>query len=147
MYIAAFTTITLATLGIMTNLYTDYLFPIPGHYYSIFFGALFFLYLFYRSNLKYSYFAFSEEGNKLVLRYYRMGTINVKFRSIEIPKNTLHSWEIKKHFFNKRSELILFQSTPKGIAKYPPVPITALTKQQSDAVMQTLAMYARKVEN
>lgn len=147
MYITAFVTITLATIGVMTNFYPDYLFPIPGGYYAIFFGVCFFVYIFFRSNLKYSFISFSDEGDKLIFRYYRMGTINPKFRSIEIPKKSLHSWEITLHFFKKRSELVLYQTTAKGVAKYPSIPITALTKQQTEAITQTLSLYASKVQN
>lgn len=144
MYIGAFITITLATVGIMTDFYSDYLFPVPGEYYSVFFVLVFILYLVYRGQLKYHFIAFSDEGNKIVLRYYRFGGITQKYRSFEIVKSALYSFEIHRYFFGRRSELVIYQRTPKGIAKYPPVPLTALTPPQVSALTQILSAYATK---
>jgi len=144
MYIAAFTTITLAATGIMTSLYSDYLFPVPGEYYSVFFVLVFIGYLVYRNFLKYHYISFSDEGNKVILRYYRFGGITQKYRSFEIVKSALYTYEINNYFFKKRSELVIYQKTSKGIAKYPPVPISALTPEQASAITQILSMYAIK---
>jgi hypothetical protein len=144
MYIAAFITITLATVGIMTDVYTDYLIPIPGKYYSIFFVFLFFLYMIYRGQLQYHFISFSDEGNKIILRYYRFSGISQKYRSFEILKSAFYTYEIHRHFFGRRAEMVLFQRTPKGIAKYPPVPLTALTPAQLSAITQILSTYATK---
>lgn len=144
MYIAAFITITLATFGIMSDFYTDYLIPVPGEYYSIFFVLLFILYMIYRGQLKYHFISFSDEGSKIILRYYRFGGISQKYRSFEIIKSALYSYEIHRYFFGRRTELIIFQRTPKGIAKYPPVPLTALTPPQLSVITQILSTYATK---
>lgn len=144
MYIAAFVTITFSTFGIMSDFYTDYLFPLPGHYYSIFFVVLFITYMIYRGNLRYHFISFSDEGGKIVIRFYRFGGITQKYRSYEIVKSMLYSYEIHYHFFGKRPELVIFQKTSKGIAKYPPIPITALTPEQLSALTQILSMYAIK---
>ncbi len=144
MYLWAFITITLGTIGIMYDVYTDYLIPIPGPYYSAFFVLVFIGYLIYRSNLKYHYIYFSEEGNKIVIRYYRFGGISQKYRAFEIAKSTLYSFEINKYFFKKRNELVIFQKTSKGVAKYPPLPVNALTPEQLSAITQILTMYATK---
>ena len=144
MYIWAFVTIVFATVGIMYDVYETYLIPVPSYLYSIFFILLYIFYLVYRSQLKYHFIFFSDEGPKVVLRYYRFGGITHQYRSFEIVKSSLYSFEITRHFFNKREELVIYQKTPKGIAKYPPVPLTALTPEQSSALTQTLSLYATK---
>jgi hypothetical protein len=144
MYIYAFITIALATMGVMTQLYTDYLIPIEGWYYSVFFIMIYALYLIYRNFLQYHYIEFSDDGPKVILRYFRFGGITQQYRSIEIIKTTLYTFEFQKQFFNRRPELIIFQKTPKGVAKYPPVPVTALTPEQLSAITQILTMYATK---
>ncbi|MBU0766124.1 MAG: hypothetical protein KJ607_14975 [Bacteroidetes bacterium] len=96
------------------------------------------------AQLKLNYIYFSDEGQKIVLRYFSLSIISKEKRAIEIPKKEFSGYEILHSFFNKRMEIILLQKRKTGIAKYPPVSITALKKAEQDALFRQLDRLAGK---
>lgn len=94
------------------------------------------LYYFYMLDLNYIYY--SDEGGKIILRYYSLRTINSGYKSIEIPKKNFVKYHIERSFFNLKEKLILYQRMQKGLAKYPPVSISALKLEERDRLKQSL---------
>jgi len=146
MYIMAFIIITISTIANMTDYLYDYFIPVSGKWYLIVLVSVFVIYMLYRNNLRYHYVSFSDDGPKIILRYYRMGVMSPKYRSIEIPKENFWDFEIQSYFFNKRKEIIVSQKGTKGIAKYPSVSLTGLTKEQYSGMIETLKLYVKKAE-
>ena len=88
--------------------------------------------------MDFSYFYFSDNGKKLVFRFYSMRIFYGKPRTIEITKDSFLKYELATSFFSAKESLLLFQKTPKGVAKYPPIPITLLNKRQKTDLKRTL---------
>lgn len=142
----AVTTIFFSGLIALATLYDfmpKYLIPMSKLAYALTFAGFFLLYLIFRSNLKYHFIIYNDEEDKIVLRYYPLSMFTSKFISIEIPFNALHKIEIQKKFFNFREELIIYQSVKEGIAKYKPIPLTALTKKEKEQIISALNKLAR----
>lgn len=120
-----------------------YLFPISRLAYSLIFGGFFIIFLIYRANLKYHYIFYNDESDKIILRYYPFSSFNPKHMAIEIPIDSLHKIEVNKAFLNLREELIIYQIVNKGVAKYKPIPLTALTLKEKNQLIDSLNKHAR----
>jgi len=94
--------------------------------------------------LKLNNMIFMDTGNKIILRYYPLHPFHDKFKSIEIPKDQFSHFQIKKGIFNLRTQIILFQKTDRGVAKYPPVSITSLSKKDKDSLLLLLLKYSQE---
>lgn len=92
--------------------------------------------------LNFNFIIFQETQHKLVLRYYPLHPFHDKFKSIEIPKSQLSHFEIKNTFFGLKPEIILYQQTDKGLAKYPPVCISSLSKSDREKMVISLKKYS-----
>jgi hypothetical protein len=87
---------------------------------------------------QFHYVYFSDAGERIVLRYFSMGAFIYKKHSIEIGKSEFIGYEMQKQLFGLREKLILKARTGKGLAKYPPVSITALTRKEKENLIQAL---------
>ncbi|MCX7953768.1 MAG: hypothetical protein N3A01_01100 [Bacteroidales bacterium] len=135
----------LITIGFMYDFYHDYLIPIPSWIYSIFFIIIFILYMFIRFKKKYHiiFFDDEEEPNFILIKYYPLTSASSEHCMIKIPKNALYKFEVVKSFYNLREELVIYQKTPKGIAKYNPIPITLFSKEKRKKIIETLNTYSQ----
>lgn len=91
----------------------------------------------------YNYIYFSNEGNKVILRYQALNPFITNPKSIEIDKNVFVRHEVKETFFGLKKSVVLYQKSPNGIAKYPPVGINSLKKAEKTAMIQTLSSLAK----
>jgi predicted membrane protein len=95
------------------------------------------------------YFSFKDSDEKLTFRFYNAHPFLMKPRAIEINKKLFVKFEVKKSFGGLRKHIILHQRTPKGIAKYPPISVSALGPQQWLKLQKALNMqvtYALKFQ-
>jgi hypothetical protein len=93
--------------------------------------------------LNYQFVFFSDDGDNILFRYFNTGIIGGKKNSIEIDKKTFAGFKTESRYFGLMQSLILFQRVGQKIAKYPPVYISALDKEQRKKVFSSLGMYAR----
>jgi hypothetical protein len=133
----------LISFSALYDFFPEYLFPIGRSPYALTFGGFFIIFLIYRSKLKYHYIGYDDESNNITVRYYSFTDFNAKHMSIEIPHDSLFKIEIKKAFFNIREELIIYQVTAKGVAKYQPIPLTALTTKEKNQLIEALNKLAQ----
>ncbi len=91
--------------------------------------------------LNYQYVSYSDEGEKIVFKYFNAGIVGGKKNTIEINKNAIAGYETRSKYFGLSRALILFQKMGQGMAKFPPVYISALTKIQRDKLYRSLALY------
>jgi hypothetical protein len=89
--------------------------------------VLFFLFYFLRD---YHYIYYSDSGNKFVLRYFSLRPMAGKKNAIEFNKSEFRKYELKKSFAGLNEKIIIYRKTPGGVAKYPPLSITALNKTE-----------------
>ncbi len=92
-------------------------------------AGLYFTYAFMPMYLSYQYIYFSDEGDKVVFRYFTAGIIGGRKNSIEISKSTFSGYKTNKRLGGLIQSLTLFQKFREGVAKYPPVYISALQRK------------------
>jgi hypothetical protein len=106
--------------------------------------ALYLIVAFMPMFLNYQFVFFSDEGEKLLFRYFTAGIVGGKKNSVEIIKRTFAGYKMESKYFGLVKSVILFQQMGQGIAKYPPVYISALNKEQRSKLFMSLNTYAPK---
>jgi hypothetical protein len=96
--------------------------------------------------LNYQYIFFSDEGDTIIFRYYVSGLIEGKKNSVEIGKKTFSGFTLDKKFFGLIQSITLYQRFKEGIAKYPPIYISALNRHDKDSILESLNSYAPRVK-
>jgi hypothetical protein len=91
--------------------------------------------------LNYQFFSYSDEGDCIIIRYFTAGIVGGKKNSFEINKTTFSGYKIKSSFFGIIQSLVLFQKVQGGVATYPPVYISALSKDEKAKVKKSLNLY------
>lgn len=91
--------------------------------------------------LSYQYVFFSDETEKIIIRYFNAGIVGGRKNSVEIDKRAFAGYKTETRYFGMVTSLILFHKFSEGIAKYPPVYISALTKEEKTKLLRALASY------
>ena len=94
--------------------------------------------------LSYQYISFSDDGENIVFRYFTTGIVNGKKNSVEIHKSTFAGFKMEKKYFGLSRRIILYQRLAQGIAKFPPVYISALSREQVDKLIHSLIQLSPK---
>lgn len=92
--------------------------------------------------LNYQFISYSDEGEFIVFRYFTAGITGGKKNSVEINKTTFSGYKIETRFFGLIQSIILLQRFQKGIAKYPPIHISALTGEEKVKIIKSLNSYS-----
>lgn len=85
-----------------------------------------------------NYFIFDDENGKYTFKYFPIHPMFTKRQKIEILQSDFERFEIKTSFFGLRKELILYQIVKDGVAAYPPIRISALTKNEIRSLKNAL---------
>ncbi len=92
--------------------------------------------------LKHPYFiSYSDQGEMLVVRYYPVSMFTSRKNSIEIPKKQFAKFELKLFFFGNQQKLILVQNFRGKEAKYPPISLSALDREDREKMIESLGKY------
>jgi len=94
--------------------------------------------------LNYQYISFSDDDENIVFKYFNAGIAGGKKNSIKIYKSTFTGYKTESRLFGLDKSLILYQKVGQGMAKYPPVHISSLSKDQISKLIRTLNMYVPK---
>lgn len=94
--------------------------------------------------LNYQFVFFSDEGERLVLRYFTAGIVGGRKNSVEINKRTFAGYKTESKYFGLVKSVVLFQQMGQGVAKYPPVYISALSKEQRSKLFRSLNAHSPK---
>ena len=113
---------------------------------AVFFAIAYVIYSIYNTFRNYHYIYFNDESDKIVLRYFSPSIFTSKKNSIEIPKKEYSGYMVKSVFLRYRETITLLRHTGKGIAKYPPVSVTALNAHERDMLLHALDEWRRKNE-
>lgn len=92
----------------------------------------FVLYFLFHILRNHKYIYYSDTGNEFILRYFSLRPLTDKKHSIEFHKSEFHKFEVARPVFGFNESIIIYRKTPKGVAKYPPVSITALGKFEKE---------------
>jgi len=104
--------------------------------------AIFLLIIFLPILLNYQYVSFSDEGENIIFRYFSMGIIPGNKNSVEINKRTFSGFTLEKKFFGLSQSITIYQRLKEGVAKYPPIYITALKREEKASVLNSLNSFA-----
>lgn len=97
-------------------------FPLLGmgdNFWTILLVACYVVLLFLPMILNYQYIYFSDDGDKIIFRYYTSGIISGSKNSVEIDKKTFTYYKVEKRLLGLVQSIILFQRLEEGVAKYP----------------------------
>jgi hypothetical protein len=95
--------------------------------------------------LSYQYISYSDDTEKIVLRYFSAGVVGGKKNSVEISKNSFSGYKHESRFFGLIQSITLFQQLKEGVAKYPTVYISALTREEREKILRSLSLYAPRM--
>jgi len=101
-------------------------------------SAIFLMIMIIPEILNYQYIYFSDEGESIIFRYYSAGLITGKKNSVEINKRTFSGFTIDKKFFGLVERITLYQRLREGIAKYPPIFLSALKRADKARIIRSL---------
>jgi len=104
-------------------------------------GAVYLIAILAESMLDLNYIYFSDNDNKILLRYFSMSFLNKKKNSIEIPIDRFSDYILTKSLGGLKKKIILVQRIKNVDAKYPAVSLSALNKEQLDSLLAALAKY------
>jgi hypothetical protein len=107
---------------------------------TIIITAIYLIIVFIPMALSYQYIYFSDEGDLVIFRYFYAGIVGGKKNSIEIHKKTFAGYTLEKKLLGLSQSIILFQQIKGGKAKYPPIYISALPKEDKEKVFRSLNM-------
>lgn len=87
----------------------------------------------------YQFIEFSDENNKIRLRYYKAVSFgSPKFNEIEFLQQMLKNAFFDNSIFGKMSDLTLVVKTKRGIAEYPAVSLSAVKKSDRQNIANSI---------
>lgn len=95
-------------------------------------------------SMDFNYLIYQESEKKIILRYYPLHPFHDNFKSIELAKSSLSHFDLESKYFGLRKKVILYQLTDRGLAKYPKLSLSALSKADREKLIDSLKRNARK---
>jgi hypothetical protein len=92
--------------------------------------------------LNYQYISYSDDGDYIIFRYFNAGIVGGKKNSVEINKQSFAGYKNETRFFGLIESITLFQKFQEGVAKYPPIYISALTREEKAKVIKSLNLFS-----
>jgi hypothetical protein len=112
-------------------------------YYLVILVSLIYIILNLINYLRSPYFvSYSDKGDMIIMRYYPLSLFTSKKHSIEIPKRQFVKYELEDFLFGTQQKIILYQHFRDRIAKFPPISLSAVDKDDREMILQSLAKYA-----
>lgn len=141
-------TVLLLTYVVLTYVARLIKFPLLGlgdTIWTLILVAIYIIGAFLPMALNYQYVWFSDDEESIVFRYFSAGIVGGKKNSVEINKISFAGFEVEKKYFGLSKSLILYQKSGLQTAKYPPIHISALSKEQYTRLISTLRKYSPAV--
>ncbi|MFH2094148.1 MAG: hypothetical protein ABIJ16_00505 [Bacteroidota bacterium] len=139
-FVMAIIAMLLIILCLMTELFKFW--KDSQYHISFIVAGLFLLFVVFEYARNLHYFYFTNEGPKLIFRFYTMRIFQHVKKAVEIPVNTLYKFEINRGFAGFRTELVIYQKIDRKIVKYPAINISLLKKQEKTDLANTLKKHA-----
>ena len=107
--------------------------------YGIAMVGIFSVWFLYFHVADYQYIEFSDENNRIILRYYKaVGFGKKEFNSIEFPQQILQNAYFENSIFGKISDLTFIIKTKRGMAEYPSVSLSAVPLEDRKKIQASL---------
>jgi len=140
-------TVVFATIIIIiytTRILSSPVLGLTKHQFTIFFVLIYIFLLLYSYFLNLNYIYYSDNGHSIIFRYYSLRIFSSRKNSIEIPKKDFIRYDFEKKIFNLKETLVLYRRIKTGVAKYPPISISSLTKEEKIKLKKALSRYIKK---
>ncbi len=136
----------IATVLILAYLAVTYLigrikFPVLGlseTAWTIILIAIYLIIFFIPIMLNHQFISYSDDDENIVIKYFNAGIGGGKKNSIRIYKTAFAGYKTESRLFGLDKSLILYQKVGQNVAKYPPVHISALSKEQRNKLIKSL---------
>ncbi len=93
----------------------------------------------------YQFIEYSDENNRITLRFYKAISIGKQeYSSIEFPKELLREFHLENSVFGKLTDLTLVVNTKRGVAEYPSVSLTAVPFEERLQIRESLTQVLNK---
>jgi hypothetical protein len=94
--------------------------------------------------LNHQYISYSDDDDTIVFRYFSSGIFGGSKNFIEIEKRTFAGYETEKRLLGLSLTITLYQNLEKGVAKYPPIHVSVLNKDERAKIFRSLNQYSPK---
>ncbi len=107
--------------------------------YAIGMAGVFALWFLFFQVADYQYIEFTDANNKILLRYFKAVRFGkTEYNAIEFPQQILYNVRFDDSLFGKMTDLTLIIKTRRGVAEYPSVSLTALSKEERKKIQEAL---------
>jgi hypothetical protein len=110
---------------------------------TIIFAAIWGFIAFLPIILNRQYISYSDDGEFIVFKYFSSSIFGGSKNFIKIEKKTFGGYKTEKQLMGLSQSLTLYLNTSDGIAKYPPVDISALSKREKAKIFGSLNQYSQ----
>jgi hypothetical protein len=111
---------------------------IPRWGFVIIFLSFFVIFYIYHLLVASAFISYNDEESKIVIRFYQLNLFKSDKMSYEIPKRDFTGFKINYKLNKFREELVIFRKYQGKVVKYPPVPISSLTKSERSKLIKSL---------
>lgn len=141
-YIAVIVFLPLVVLLLTSDVIDDTLWGLNKYHWAIILTIIYIGINVYEHIRDYNYIYVDDSEGKILFRYISLQPFKNRKYSIEIEKDKFYKYKIVRSFLNIRKHIVLYVHTPHGIAKYPPISITALDELSMNKLKKLLNKYA-----
>jgi len=141
-YIAVIIFLPLIVLLLTSEVVNDSFLGLNKYHWAIVLTLIYILINVYEHIRDYNYIYVDDSEEKILFRYISLQPFKNRKYSIEIDKRKFYKYKILPSLFNVRKQIVLYVETPHGIAKYPPISITALDDNNLNKLKKMLNQYA-----
>jgi hypothetical protein len=114
------------------------------YHWAIVIAIIYGLTIVYDSLLQFCYIYYNDEGKNIILRYFSLTYLNRKKQSIEIPKSDFISFALDESLLGKKKKITLRRYFKNVEAKYPPISLSILSKEQYAQLIISLNHFSKK---
>ena len=87
----------------------------------------------------FQFIEYSDEEKKIILRYFKVVRFGKsEYNSIEFPKQILYNAHFENSIFGKLSDVTFIIKTKRGIAEYPSVSLSAVSKEDRKRIQTSV---------
>jgi hypothetical protein len=108
------------------------------------FGALTVLIAFAFARGGYHYVEFETDKEFIRIKYFNLFPVGREYKAVQIPWSRYHKHEITTSLGGMFSFIHIYEETGRGMARYPGVGLTAMTREEKTQLLQFFEKITRK---
>ncbi|MEN8119589.1 MAG: hypothetical protein ABFS35_04555 [Bacteroidota bacterium] len=112
------------------------------HYIMFIVAIILIVYVIYLVLIKPEYIYIADLKGSLQIKNYPARPILRQYKAFEINLSSLHHFEIHRSIFNQKIMLTIWIKTKKGVGNYPPLSLSALSKNDQLKLAKFLSQHS-----